>query len=275
MARTFLRGYGIRDQLGDVDFYPNGGQSQPDCGYTKTLFNVAKKGLASGISETLTCDHSFAFRLIRTDPELLTENCQFVGYQCESYKAFIQGKCHDCGEDNSKCSVISIWGADDKRSGLGYKLQAQDQTGRKKLYYKTRDQLPYCLHHYAVTVSFDKGSSVTTGTVLFSIDGETHNIKKKKLTKIFEMFRPGKALTFLTTTESSFGKIRQAKITYRLGGISSLNPVKWFVKPRIRVKSVEVRYMSNIDPRVRDRQSTFLCPIKSEEKNTIELRPCK
>lgn len=277
-ADNVVHGFGIKDALGDVDYYPNGGHNMPDCGYSKALFEITKNGIIGGISNTLTCDHSFAYKLIRMDPEKLNENCQFVGYECDSWNKFKNGECHDCGDNNTRCSVLSIWGDTDSRSGQIAQQQMMDLVDekrvKKKRFFKTLPTLPFCLHHYTVIVDFAENSQPTTGTIKLSMDASRHNIKNIKLTNWFNYLKSGNRKTYLITGESSFGKIRGAIVTFDLAGISMFNPIRWFKRPKIKIKSIQVKYMSNINPQIREKESTILCPQNVHFDNEILLSPC-
>ncbi len=74
------------------------------------------------------------------NPEQLTENCQFVGYQCSNYDDYEKGKCTDCGTDGKKCAVLSIFGETDRGSGQAFQEQKQTRfrdAAFKKYCYKT------------------------------------------------------------------------------------------------------------------------------------------
>ena len=76
------------DQSGHVDFYPNGGESQPECSITALPHDIAN--LISSLSKDIPCSHDRAVFLF--NDALLPDNCQSVGYQCTSIDEFNQVK---------------------------------------------------------------------------------------------------------------------------------------------------------------------------------------
>ena len=81
-------------------------------------------------------------------PKKLQDNCQFIGYQCESYEMFKAGKCADCGQFGSKCSIFDVWGLVNHRSATEFRKQidrAQNVTkNNRRLYFDTSGTAPYC-----------------------------------------------------------------------------------------------------------------------------------
>ncbi|KAK2507729.1 hypothetical protein MC885_016013, partial [Smutsia gigantea] len=75
-------GLGIKEPLGHIDFYPNGGKEQPGC----------PKSIFSGI-EFIKCDHQRAVYLFMA---ALETNCNFISFPCPSYKDYKIGSCVDC-----------------------------------------------------------------------------------------------------------------------------------------------------------------------------------
>ncbi|KAF3821362.1 hypothetical protein GH733_010940, partial [Mirounga leonina] len=81
-------GLGIKEPLGHVDFYPNGGKTQPGC----------PKSILSGI-QFIKCDHQRAVYLFMAS---LETNCNFISFPCPSYEDFKAGSCVDCDNFNEK-----------------------------------------------------------------------------------------------------------------------------------------------------------------------------
>lgn len=59
----------------------------------------------------------------------MSPRCHFPAFPCESYEAFIEGKCFPCTEER-KCG------------NMGY--YADRSKGRGQLYLVTRDEEPFC-----------------------------------------------------------------------------------------------------------------------------------
>lgn len=74
------------DLSGHVDFFPNGGESQPGCPASN---QISLQDLYSNfMTYVVNCNHLTAIYLF--NEALLKKSCQFVGYQCANYDAFNQ-----------------------------------------------------------------------------------------------------------------------------------------------------------------------------------------
>ena len=142
---------GCDDPLGHFDFWPNGGNGQPGCEkLTKRFFSdIISEGL-TGIKERGGCDHQRATQLPIAQPQSALYGCQIIGYQCDSYEDFNDGKCAECGSDGIKCKPLEFspefWAKSDNwRNSL--------QTFPNNYYFKTHDSFPFCLFHYQIVVN--------------------------------------------------------------------------------------------------------------------------
>uniref|UniRef100_A0A2K5IZS3 Lipase domain-containing protein n=1 Tax=Colobus angolensis palliatus TaxID=336983 RepID=A0A2K5IZS3_COLAP len=81
-------GLGIREPLGHIDFYPNGGKKQPGC----------PKSIFSGI-KFIKCNHERAVHLFMAS---LETNCNFISFPCHSYKDYKTSLCVDCDSFKEK-----------------------------------------------------------------------------------------------------------------------------------------------------------------------------
>lgn len=272
-----VEGFGLRDAVGDADFYPNGGSNQPNCGVTKGVDNVLKSNIIEGIETTAFCNHEQATQLMKINPQQLTENCQFVGYQCSNYDDFENGLCNDCGRNNQNCAVLSIWGKNDDFSGAKFVEQQMRDSISHKFYYKTNAQSPFCLHHYAIIVHLSPQSESATGKITLNLDGERRPADDIQLSENLKKFEANQSYPHLITRDKSIGKIKSASLKWNFGGLQFLNPLKLIQKPKIIINRVEVNYMSNINPEIRKSESSLLCPQADAEASngeTLQLIAC-
>lgn len=96
--------------------------------------------LFSGISETMGCNHRRAQQLSYSDFEMFGD-CQTVGYQCDDYDDFLEGKCADCGEDGTKCELMGTW-TSHWEPPAGYRHASKLMP--KKMFIVTGSGQPYC-----------------------------------------------------------------------------------------------------------------------------------
>ena len=139
------------DQSGTVDFYPNGGESQPGC--SPATFDYTSSSTLTNLENLVACSHMRSISLF--NDALLSNNCQSIGYQCNSIDDFnqvrfmspkgnynlslftnyyVQGKCTSCGTGNTQCAVF----------GMGAALFPSRSLTGVKLYFNTASQTPYC-----------------------------------------------------------------------------------------------------------------------------------
>ncbi|XP_016007505.1 lipase member I isoform X2 [Rousettus aegyptiacus] len=83
-----INGLGIKEPLGHIDFYPNGGKTQPGC----------PKSIFSGV-QFIKCDHQRAVYLFMAT---LETNCNFISLPCYSYGDYKTGSCVDCDDFKKK-----------------------------------------------------------------------------------------------------------------------------------------------------------------------------
>lgn len=105
-ASLLKMGFGIRTPNGHVDFYPNGGRSQPGC-------DVLQAG----------CSH---MRAIPYFTESINSSCQFKAFKCTDYDAFLNGKCTSCSTGCNR---------------MGYHASKNTQG---KFYLQTNSKSPFC-----------------------------------------------------------------------------------------------------------------------------------
>ncbi|CAH1788455.1 unnamed protein product [Owenia fusiformis] len=146
-----LINYGIGKQVGDVDFYPNGGGRQAGCGISlmkqpigkeerkapKPALYMKKKYVSKGIAaieagmnavaygDVVSCSHG---RAPTYYIESITAACNFRANPCPGESDLEAGLCNYC--DGSDCQY------------MGYRANAY--SGRGMYYLKTNERAPFC-----------------------------------------------------------------------------------------------------------------------------------
>ncbi|KAK3612584.1 hypothetical protein CHS0354_042085 [Potamilus streckersoni] len=81
-------GAGLMQQVGDVDFYVNGGETQPSCpsaiGGALSHIGELFSGNIKGISEAVSCSHGRSHEYFT---ESINSPCPFTAYPCDTYSA--------------------------------------------------------------------------------------------------------------------------------------------------------------------------------------------
>ncbi|XP_045158618.1 inactive pancreatic lipase-related protein 1-like [Mercenaria mercenaria] len=176
-------GFGASQEMGHVDFYPNGGERQPGCasdavdklGATTwtavtSLFNYYAE------EEALACSHERSYYYFT---ESINSPCPFTAFVCPSADDFHKGHCVRCR--NNGCS------------SMGYHADKFDARG--KLYLETESHPTFCDYVYQLNIStinnFDGiltatlvGSNGTVGPQPLMSANELH-LRNEIISKIF------------------------------------------------------------------------------------------
>ncbi|KAL4237014.1 hypothetical protein ACF0H5_005398 [Mactra antiquata] len=185
-------GAGLSDPCGDVDYYVNGGDVQPDC-----PSSILQALFSKDMLTAFACSHSRAHEVFIES--INSNNCQFVAYPCDDYVKFQNGECLSCGEEG--CGV------------LGYDSNNFYATG--SLYLNTRISKPFCGHHYGVHLMISNKFGGAVGGVKIQLNGtwgtsEWLSVTKKNDTNIGK----GSTLHRVVVAENIIGQITSIKVQY-------------------------------------------------------------
>ncbi|PVD19843.1 hypothetical protein C0Q70_20336 [Pomacea canaliculata] len=86
-------GVGIRNTLGHVDFFPNGGVNMPGCPAEKINWTKLLTGQITTVTSDVACSHNIATRYFTAS---INDN-QFQAFPCASLDAYSKGQCTSCG----------------------------------------------------------------------------------------------------------------------------------------------------------------------------------
>ncbi|XP_060081627.1 pancreatic lipase-related protein 2-like [Ylistrum balloti] len=186
-------GAGLMQQSGHVDFYVNGGETQPGCpsqisGVIGEIFN----GNFDHLGDTVSCSHSRSHEVFT---ESINSPCPFTGYPCSSYDKFQKGACLTCG--SSGCAQMGYY--------------ADQYHTRGKLYLNTESSTPYCAFQYRVIVS---SSADSRGTVAVRLNGVWGTSGWHSITAPDVDLTSGHNLQKLVTSSVEVGQIQSIDLRY-------------------------------------------------------------
>ncbi|KAL3238251.1 hypothetical protein MRX96_021981 [Rhipicephalus microplus] len=118
-------GFGLKEPIGHIDFFPNGGDRQPNCSRADLL-----------------CEHLRSYDYYM-ETIVTAAPCVMVGFVCADWSSFVAGRCTDCGARNDLCVRFGE-PADQHRELLS------DTSRSLLVYLRTAGYYPYCVYHYEV-----------------------------------------------------------------------------------------------------------------------------
>ncbi|XP_072280372.1 pancreatic lipase-related protein 2-like [Pyxicephalus adspersus] len=153
-------GFGMRQTVGNVDFFPNGGEQMPGCDKIFLQPGDLDK-VIDGLYKKIFCSHQRSFALFT---ESILRPGGFVGYPASSYSAFQKGYGFPCA--NNSCAF------------MGYKANEyalahhEDSTISQMFFLNTGDPSNLLRWRYQLTVKVAVNTLVVMGTFGVSLRGK-------------------------------------------------------------------------------------------------------
>nr|CAD7403198.1 unnamed protein product [Timema cristinae] len=261
-----LSGLGMRDPIGHVDFYPNGGVEQPGCDEgMKDYISMESGSLFGGLRRFLSCNHlrSYEYFIHSINANSSTA---FMAAECPSWKAFQNGTCFSCSNDvqtltgggyGIKRRSVEVPAVRDqpplctkmgfhadaylKVSFEGRTIHAQPMRKHVQLFLMTGAEKPFWKHHYRVQfqVSCSEESLNHNGEVgipriiLHGDQGTTESMPQ-------QYFGPG-SMHWMTVAGANVGVIKNVTMEWEYN-MSFINILSWRIitSPRIYLAWVNV-----------------------------------
>ncbi|GAB1600406.1 inactive pancreatic lipase-related protein 1-like [Argonauta hians] len=186
-----IKGFGVMEQMGDVDFYPNGGKIQPGCrgAWMRLIYHAYKSGFKNA-SNYVGCSHSRAIQLFM---ESINSTC-FRAVKCDSHEDFINGLC-----------------VSGQFIPMGYHLPKKTPKG--SYYLNTKKEFPYCAHNYIVNVYLPHNDTIFHTYV--KVIGEKGSTKKTLLYSQPTNHSGRHKQSIVVLTHIDLGEIQEVHIMYR------------------------------------------------------------
>ncbi|BFZ16539.1 hypothetical protein BsWGS_19578 [Bradybaena similaris] len=199
-AKNLLQlGFGMKEQLGHSDFYPNLGHDQPGC-TRSPIAQISENGLTQGLKEVVACNH---LRSIKFYTESINSQCPFVAFPCASEEDFANNKCRAC--TTAGCAPM----------GFNADRHIPRNGGQAKYYLTTAAHAPFCEYHLDLTVKFTAGKGAEDkGSPQVTIHGSTGSTGPIDVVEDSITLTPGSTYKFFLGAPSDIGTIQSVSFTW-------------------------------------------------------------
>uniref|UniRef100_A0A1Y1L6B6 Lipase domain-containing protein n=1 Tax=Photinus pyralis TaxID=7054 RepID=A0A1Y1L6B6_PHOPY len=244
------RSQGTQTSMGHVDFFINGAEHQPHCNDTSSfppLHKLDRNSLKEG-DILPACSHKRSFKYFIEAAN--QEDCEYIGFQCNSYEEFQEGKCTECEREHGTCAKFGPNEVESDKKPSNYFLH-------------TAGTSPYCMYSYRVEMVFDdrSGTSQQNGNFEMIMIGENGILTTAYASNC------GSPASFKAA--SPYVMIYYAKppvvthiIEVRLKWIHNGNAICFFCKTSMYVNKVNIQQVSMKNPKTVE---NYMCPKYSSE----------
>lgn len=192
-------GLGMRQSIGHIDFFPNGGKFQPGCPHNKFpativggivgwLNNITLK---ESVKTTFLCSHKRSEFLF---VESINTPCSFTTYECNSEADLHSGKCVH---------------TDSATGRLGY--HADKALGRGRHMLETFDAAPFCAYHYQVNIS---GLTTINGFIYLTLHGTNGKSESIDITGHNKLLTPHDHFVTSMKGRVNIGELKSVEVKY-------------------------------------------------------------
>jgi pimeloyl-ACP methyl ester carboxylesterase len=163
----FYGGAGTLEQMGDIDFYANGGQIQAGCerGVPQVVHDILHLNFSS-MEDDLSCSHDRSHELFTEsvkDAANPSTSCNFMAFPCTSSDVWTAGQCFQCASNG--CPTF------------GYTTDIGTPYSGKYYFNTQSDNVlsgEYCGSQYLVSVSSDVDAKGNITITLFGPNGHSN-----------------------------------------------------------------------------------------------------
>ncbi|XP_055354916.1 inactive pancreatic lipase-related protein 1-like [Paramacrobiotus metropolitanus] len=195
-------GLGMWSQVGDIDFYPNGGEEQPSCppalwGTISSIMNLQLGQLATSV----ICSHARPAYLAIESIEAALSGCRFTSVPCDSYQEFLDGQCNT-QEHHRQGGLMGIY--------------ATNRPASKKHFLLTLGNAPYCAVQLKATLTLSRRSRDARGVFIIQAVGADTSAEALPLViSKNEHVLPGEGFSEMIATNVPLAGIRQVQVLYK------------------------------------------------------------
>ena len=188
-------GLGMSQDVGHIDFYPNGGEHQLGCSKNSVSSYPDLDGIWEGLTKYQSCNHLRSYEYYM---ESISHATGFAGFPCDDQESFEAGKCFPC---TGKCPTMGHF-AD--RHGI-------TSVSKHKFYLTTGKASPFARYNYRAIVTID-GSRPNPGFLYVMLVGELGNTDWHQVH--VGMMTPGSTYTADLLVEKNIGKLTNMKFSW-------------------------------------------------------------
>ncbi|KAK3738410.1 hypothetical protein RRG08_037047 [Elysia crispata] len=193
-------GAGLIQQSGHIDFYVNGGKTQPGCpnglgGAFSALFTSGVEAAGDAVS----CSHARSHDLYT---ESILSDCSFKAFPCLTHEDYLSGRCMTCGSEG--CGI------------MGY--HADQSQARGSMFLQTNGKSPFCGHQYFVNLTVSASSKSTKGTLFASLQGKEGRSSFAQITPKNSHIASGGTIMAVGAFSELVGKISSVTLRYEKYG---------------------------------------------------------
>ncbi|XP_066968509.1 pancreatic triacylglycerol lipase-like isoform X2 [Macrobrachium rosenbergii] len=270
------QGFGLRQPVGHLDFYPNDGRQQTGC---EPPFAAPLRWLSRGtafrkvwhaVEDALGCNHKRAVELF---VDSIESQCPYMAFLCDSYENYKSGKCASCGIDGTDCAPMGLHA--DAWLGVG--------TGKKlvQLFTSTGAGPSFCRYHYKVIVEL--GELPGTGwdrmgkLYIAFTDGNGQQMSFDLTSGRPKQFTSRGQYTFFLEHKDDFEDVKEAQVKWAMSRRGSRSPHASLSLQNLAFRNVDTYpFRNSIGRSGRSESTFFFCgksrdPVLITDQETVTL----
>ncbi|KAG8435839.1 hypothetical protein GDO86_013693 [Hymenochirus boettgeri] len=197
-SMPFITGYGMRQMVGHMDFFPNGGERMVGCDNHLLPKLDYTEGLWDDMKDLVACNHLRSYKYYT---ESIYKPTGFIGFPSSSYEDFKRGVGFPC--PITGCPLMGHYCS--RISGNSTISQYGTNFSSQSFFLNTGEIRPFARWRYRVSI-LTAGSMSFMGSVSVSFNGTDGNTEKHQIASGF--LHPGRNYAALMTgVESNVGSL--------------------------------------------------------------------
>ncbi|KAM9324596.1 pancreatic triacylglycerol lipase-like [Gastrophryne carolinensis] len=236
-------GLGMSQQVGHLDFFPNGGEEMPGCSKNALSQIVDIDGIWQGTRDFVACNHLRSYKFYT---ESILKPDGFIGFPASTYSSFSSGGGFPC--PSAGCPLMGHY-ADTYRGVT---------SSSQKFYFNTGDQSSFSRWRFKVTVQIS-GTLNVQGFFKIALYGLNGNTRQYQIYKGY--INTSNAYTAYIDVETDVGALNKVKFVWNN---DIINPLL----PKLGASSITVQYG-------KDGRSYRFCGSETVREEVLQtLNPC-